>query len=57
MLTVVGDIDPSLDPSLVRDVNAHSLTVLHGRDESMQRTMKCLEETVTELLRGLRGSK
>jgi hypothetical protein len=54
---VVGDIDPSLDPSLVRDVNAHSLTALNGRDESMQRTMKCLVETVTELLRGLRGSK
>ena len=51
MLTVVGGIDEYLDASLVARVNAHSLSAEHGRDESMQRTMHCIEETVTRLLR------
>jgi len=51
MLTVVGDIDEYLDASLVARVNAHSLTAEFGRDESMQRTMHCIEETVTRMLR------
>ena len=51
MLTVVGDIDEYLDASIVARVNAHSLTVEFGRDESMQRTMHCIEETVTRILR------
>jgi glycerate kinase len=51
MLTVVGDIDEYLDASLVARVNAHSLTAEFGRDESMQRTMHCIEETVTRILR------
>jgi len=51
MLTVVGDIDEYLDASLVARVNAHSLTAEFGRDESMQRTMHCIEETVARLLR------
>jgi glycerate kinase len=51
MLTVVGGIDQYLDASLVKRVNAHSLSAEHGRDESMQRTMHCIEETVTRLLR------
>jgi len=51
MLTVVGDIDEYLDASLIARVNAHSLTAEFGRDESMQRTMHCIEETVTRILR------
>ena len=51
MLTVVGGIDEYLDTSLVARVNAHSLSSEFGRDESMQRTMHCIEETVTRLLR------
>ena len=51
MLTVVGGIDEYLDSSLVARVNAHSLSAEHGRDESMQRTMHCIEETLTRLLR------
>ena len=51
ILTVVGDIDEYLDASLVARVNAHSLTAEFGRDESMQRTMHCIEETVTRILR------
>lgn len=51
MLTIIGDIDEYLDASLVARVNAHSLTAEFGRDESMQRTMHCIEETVTRMLR------
>ena len=51
MLTVVGDIDEYLDASLVARVNAHSLTAEFGRDEAMQRTMHCIEEAVTRILR------
>ena len=46
-----SDLDEYLDASLVARVNAHSLSAEHGRDESMQRTMHCIEETVTRLLR------
>ncbi len=52
---VVGEIDPDTEPNDVASVGARSLAAEHGRDESMQQTMRCLEETVTGLLREFRG--
>ncbi len=51
---VVGDIDPDTEPGDIASVNARSLTAEHGRDESINQTMRCIEETVTGLLRGFR---
>lgn len=53
VFTVVGAIDEWLDESLVARVNARSLSAEFGRDESMQRTMHCIEETTTSYLRSL----
>ena len=55
VLAVVGDIDPDTEPDDVASVSARSLSAEHGRDASMQQTMRCLEETVTRLLREFRG--
>lgn len=52
---VVGDIDPDTEPNDVASVGARSLAAEHGKDESMNQTMRCLEETVTGLLREFRG--
>lgn len=51
MLTVAGRIDPDLDASLVRGVDAHSLVARFGEETAMSRTMQCIEELATELLR------
>lgn len=51
---VVGEIDPDTEPGDVASVGARSLAAEHGRDESMNQTMRCLEETVTDLLRRFR---
>jgi glycerate kinase len=48
---VVGEIDPDTEPNDVASVSARSLAAEHGRDESMNQTMRCIEETVTDLLR------
>ena len=53
VFTVVGAVDEWLDASLVARVNARSLSAEFGRDESMQRTMHCIEETTTRYLRSL----
>lgn len=53
MFTVVGAVDEWLDESLVARVNARSLSAEFGRDESMQRTMHCIEETTARYLRSL----
>ena len=55
VIAVVGGIDPDTEPEDVASVDARSLTADHGTDESMNQTMKCLEETVTGLLRQFRG--
>ncbi|MFM9133406.1 MAG: glycerate kinase [Actinomycetota bacterium] len=55
VIAVVGGIDPDTDPEDITSVDARSLTADHGMDESMNQTMKCLEETVTGLLRQFRG--
>ena len=52
---VVGEIDPDTEPNDVASVGARSLAAEHGRDESMNQTMRCIEETVTGLLREFRG--
>lgn len=51
---VVGEIDPDTEPNDVASVGARSLAAEHGRDESMNQTMRCIEETVTDLLRRFR---
>ena len=51
---VVGEIDPDTEPGDVASVSARSLMAEHGRDESMNQTMRCIEETVTDLLRRFR---
>lgn len=51
---VVGEIDPDTEPGDVASVGARSLMAEHGRDESMNQTMRCIEETVTDLLRRFR---
>ena len=48
---LVGEIDPDTEPNDVASVSARSLAAEHGRDESMNQTMRCIEETVTDLLR------
>lgn len=53
VFTVVGAIDEWLDTTMVARVNAQSLSAEFGRDESMQRTMHCIEETTTRYLRSL----
>ena len=53
VFTVVGAIDEWLDTTTVARVNAQSLSAEFGRDESMQRTMHCIEETTTRYLRSL----
>lgn len=55
VIAVVGGIDPDTEPEDVASVDARSLTAEYGNDESMNQTMKCLEETVTGLLRQFRG--
>lgn len=51
---VVGEIDPDTEPNDLASVGARSLMAEHGRDESMNQTMRCIEETVTDLLRRFR---
>ena len=51
MLTVTGRIDPDLDPSLVSRVRAHSLLAAFGEVPVTKRTMQCIEQLVTDLLR------
>ena len=53
VMSVVGDIDVDLDASLIARVGAQSLVNDHGRDLSMTETMRCIEATVTRMLRGL----
>lgn len=53
VFTVVGAIDEWLDTTMIARVNAQSLSAEFGRDESMQRTMHCIEETTTRYLRSL----
>ena len=55
VLTLAGRIDPSLDPSLVHRVDAHSLVERYGEDMSVQRTVHCIEELATEMLRARRA--
>jgi glycerate kinase len=54
VVAVVGEIDPGTEPGDVASVSARSLTAEHGRDESTNQTMRCIEETVTDLLRRFR---
>lgn len=54
VFAVVGEIDPATGPGEVASVNARSLSAEHGRDESMNQTMRCIEETVAGLLRRFR---
>ena len=53
VFTVVGAIDEWLDTTMVARVNAQSLSAEFGRDESMQRTMHCIEEMTTRYLGSL----
>ena len=55
VFSIVGDIDEYLDAALVERAGAHSLTAAFGREESMQRTMHCIEEMATRLLRDFRN--
>lgn len=54
VFAVVGEIDPDTGPGEVASVNARSLSAEHGRNESMNQTMRCIEETVAGLLRRFR---
>lgn len=51
VMSVVGDIDAGLDTSLVGRAHAESLAREHGLDAATQRTMQCIEQTVTRMLR------
>ena len=55
VMSIVGDIDAGLDASLIARARAESLAREHGMDAATQRTMQCIEQTVTRMLRARTG--
>ena len=52
-MAIVGDIDEAMDPELLAEIEAVSITEMFGSDMAMQQVLRCIEDAASDVLKKL----
>ena len=52
-MAIVGDIDEAMDPELLAEIEAVSITEMFGSDMAMQQVLRCIEDAALDVLKKL----